>query len=103
VTRAVWTKPNALPVFAALQCLDVVTTLIFLSKGVREGNPLVSWTLPYLHSQLIGLIAAKLLAMIIGVWCYRNGKISALRIANIGYSAIIGWNLLTIAMISFTA
>jgi len=91
-----------LPVFLALQCLDVLTTLIFLSKGVREGNPLYSWTLPYVHAQWIGLIAVKLLAMLIGYWCYRSGKIETLRMANIGYSAIVAWNLLTIAAASLT-
>lgn len=101
MTRGIWTKANVLPVFVALQCLDVLTTLIFLSKGVREGNPLVSWTLPYVHAQWVGLISVKLFAMVIGFYCYRNGKFAALRIANIGYSAIVGWNLLTIAAAAF--
>jgi hypothetical protein len=97
VTRAVRIKANVLPVFLALQCLDVLTTLIFLSKGVREGNPLYSWTLPYVHAQWIGLIAVKLFAMLAGYWCYRAGRITALRFANVGYSAIVMWNLLAIA------
>jgi hypothetical protein len=97
----VWTKANVLPVFLALQCLDVLTTLIFLSKGVSEGNPLLLWTLPYAHAPWVGLIAVKLLAMLIGFCCYRNGRFAALRMANIGYSAIVGWNLLTIAAAAF--
>ena len=103
MTRVVFAKPNVLPVFLALQCLDVLTTLIFLSKGVREGNPLYSLALPYVHAQWIGLIAVKLLAMFIGYWCYRTGKIGTLRLANIGYSAIVVWNLLTIAAAAFAS
>jgi uncharacterized protein DUF5658 len=94
---------NVLPVFLALQCLDALTTLIFLSKGIREGNPLFSWTTPFVHAQWAGLIAVKLFAMLIGFSCYRNGKFAALRMANIGYSAIVGWNLLTIAAAAFAA
>jgi hypothetical protein len=41
--------------------------------------------------------------MLIGFYCYRNGKFAALRIANIGYFAIVGWNLLTIAAATFAA
>ncbi len=102
MTRAVWTKTNVLPVFLVLQCLDVLTTLIFLSKGVREGNPLFLLTSPYVHAQWIRLIALKLLAMLIGFYCYRQGKFAALRIANIGYAGIVGWNLLAIAAAAFT-
>ena len=103
VTSAIRTKPNVLQIFLALQGLDALTTLIFLSKGAREGNPVVSEMLPFVHAQWIGLAAAKLLAMLIGFYCYRNGKFAALRIANFGYAAIVGWNLLTIAAATFAA
>jgi hypothetical protein len=103
VTRAIRTKANVLPVFLALQCLDVLTTLIFLSKGAREGNPLLSWTTPFVHAQWVMLIAAKSFAVLIGFYCYRNGKFTALRMANIGYAGIVGWNLLTIAAAAFAA
>jgi hypothetical protein len=49
------------------------------------------------------LIAAKLFAVLIGIYCYRNGKFTALRIANIGYAGIVGWNLLAIATAVFAA
>lgn len=83
MTRAIWAKANVLPVFVVLQCLDVLTTLIFLSKGVREGNPLLLWTTPYVRAQWMGLIAVKLLAVLIGFYCYRHGRTAALRLAKL--------------------
>lgn len=103
MTRAVWTRANALPVFVVLQCLDVLTTLLFLSKGIQEGNPLLSWALPFAHAPWMGLVAAKLLATFIGFYFYYQGKFAALRLANMGYSLIVGWNLLTIAMAAVVA
>lgn len=103
VTSAIRTKANVLQVFLALQLLDAVTTLIFLSRGVREGNPVVSGMMPFVHAQWIGLAAAKLLAMLIGFYCYRHGKFAALRMANFGYAGIVAWNLLTIAAAAFAA
>ena len=77
----------------------MLTTLAFLSKGVAEGNPLLVWALPYAHAPWVGLVAAKLIAMLMGLYCYRNGKITALRLANAGYFLIVGWNLCTLAAV----
>ena len=100
LTTPVWTRTKALPIFVMLQCLDVLTTLIFLSKGVAEGNALLVWALPYAHSPWIGLVAAKLIATSIGYYCYRNSRITALRLANAGYFLVIAWNLATIAAVA---
>ena len=75
--------------------------MIFLSRGIREGNPVVTGMMPFVDAQWVGLFAAKMLAMLIGFYCYRNGKFAALRIANLGYAGIVGWNLLTIAAAAF--
>lgn len=80
-----------------LQCLDVLTTLVFLKLGTAEGNPLLVWAMPHTHAPWVGLAAAKLLALVIGLYCYRNGRIKALRLANTGYSLMVGWNLTAIA------
>lgn len=80
-----------------LQCLDVLTTLIFLSKGVTEGNPVIKWMLPMTHAPWIGLVAAKLTATLLGVYFYRKGRVNTLRLANAGYFLIVAWNLTAIA------
>ena len=103
MTRAVWTRANALRIFVILQFFDLLTTLLFMSKGVQEGNPLLSWVLPYAHAPWIGLVVAKLLAALIGFGCYRYGRITALRLANVGYLLIVGWNLTAIAVVAITA
>jgi hypothetical protein len=88
---------NALRVFIGLQCLDVLTTLTFLSKGLEEGNPLVHWALNTSHMHWAGLVLTKLVAVVIGQYCYRSGRMGLLRWANTGYSLVIGWNLIAIA------
>jgi len=97
LTTAVRTQTNVLPVFVILQSLDVATTLAFLHKGIAEGNPLLALSLPYTHAPWIALLAVKLIATLIGLYCYRTGRIAALRLANVAYFLIVGWNLATIA------
>jgi hypothetical protein len=101
LNAAVRTQTNALPIFFVLQCLDVVTTLIFLSHGMAEGNPLVSWALAHAHAPWIGLVASKLMAALIGQYCYRKGRITLLRRANAGYVVVVIWNLIAIAPVVF--
>jgi hypothetical protein len=90
------TQTNVLAFFIVLQCLDALTTLAFLSKGVPEGNPLVSWALTRTHAPWAGLLATKLIATFIGQYCYRSGRMTLLRKANAGYSLVVGWNLVGI-------
>ena len=92
-----WARENALPLFVILQCLDVLTTLVFLRAGVAEGNPLVILALTNGHAPWIGLIAVKMIAAMIGLICYRTERITALRLANAGYFLIVGWNLVAIS------
>lgn len=88
---------RALPIFIALQCLDLLTTLIFLSKGVTEGNFLIAWIIPRLHAPWIGLAIAKLLAVSIGIYWYQRGRTNVMQLANAGYALVVLWNLAAIA------
>jgi hypothetical protein len=91
------TVNKALSLFILIQCLDILTTLIFLSKGINEANPLVSWALSNARSPWVGLVVAKLFAALIGQYCYRSGRLTLLRRANVGYSIVVVWNLIAIA------
>ena len=71
---------------------------MFLSRGVAEGNPLIALALSSGHSPLPSLVAVKVIAMLIGFYCYRSGRITALRLANMGYLLIVVWNLAAIAI-----
>jgi hypothetical protein len=101
LAAAIPTQRTALAFFILLQCLDAVTTLMFLSQGMREGNPFVSWTLSYTHAPWVGLIFTKLTATLIGHYCYRSRRMTLLRRANVGYSLVVGWNLLAITAAAF--
>lgn len=76
--------------------LDTFTTLVFLSRGMNEGNPLVSWTLFHAHAPWMGLVLTKSMAALVGLYCYRNGRMRLLRTANVGYLFVVGWNLVAI-------
>jgi hypothetical protein len=91
------TRTKALRFFIGLQCSDALTTLVFLSWGIQEGNPLVSWAVSRAHAPWIGLVLAKLIVALIGLYCYRTGRLTLLRRANVGYSLVVGWNLVAIA------
>ena len=97
MTPAIRTQTNALLIFILLQCLDVLTTLVFLRHGMAEGNPLVSWALSNARAPWVGLVVSKLIAALIGQYCYRSGRFNLLRRANAGYSLVVGWNLVAIA------
>jgi hypothetical protein len=88
-------------IFVALQCLDVLTTLVFLNYGIAEGNPFVRWALSRAYAPWVGLTVSKLVAAIIGHYCYRSGRTTLLRRANAGYSLVVGWNLMAIAPVLF--
>ena len=88
---------NALSGFIGLQCLDALTTLLFLRQGVSEGNPLVSWALHCTPAPWLGLVMTKLTAILIGFYCCGHGRAALLRWANRGYGAVVLWNLIAIA------
>jgi Domain of unknown function (DUF5658) len=86
-----------LPFFITLQCLDALTTTAFLHRGIDEGNPLMGWVLSSTYAPWVGLLVTKLIAAVIGFYCYRSGRMTLLRLANVGYSLVVGWNLVAIA------
>ena len=73
------------------------TTLAFLSKGIEEGNPLVRLSIAHFQGPLLGVAAAKVTAAFIGYYFHRTGRTGLLRTANMGYTLVVGWNLIAIA------
>jgi hypothetical protein len=82
--------------FVYLQLLDFLTTLLFLRLGLREAG----WVTGALmrHGPLLGLVGAKLAAVLIAVTAVHYQKGRALRWANLGYCGVVVWNL--VAMIA---
>lgn len=73
-----------------------MTTVAFLVHGVHEGNPLVRAALEYAPNPLGGLLAVKLLAVGLGIYCWKRGRIRLLNRMNMLFAAIVAWNLVAL-------
>ena len=61
---------------------------------MHEGNAIQNWVIANTPAPwVVGLLASKLLAVLIGRHLYRTGRIALLQRANAGYSLVVGWNL----------
>ncbi len=79
--------------FCYLQLLDVLTTLVFLTGGVKEANPVVRFLLIASPSPLLGLLSVKLLAIALAFYCWRTARTRLLLFANAFFAVLIAWNL----------
>ena len=82
--------------FSYLQVLDFLTTVAFLMHGVREGNPLVRLALDTDLNPLEGLLVVKLLAIMLGVFCWFRGRRQLLIRINILFALLVAWNLVAL-------
>jgi len=79
--------------YSYLQVLDFLTTVAFLIHGVQEGNPLVQFALNNAPNPLSGLLLVKLLAVGLGVYCWKVGKLRLLSRMNVMFAVVVAWNL----------
>lgn len=79
--------------YSYLQMLDFLTTIAFLMNGVHEGNPLVRWALQFAPNPLGGLLAVKLAAVGLGIYCWKSGKLRLLGRMNVMFAVVVAWNL----------
>ena len=82
--------------FSYLQLLDLLTTVAFLTTGVREANPMVRLAIAAAPSPLIGLLALKACALAAAVYCAATGRGRLLGRMNLLFAALIVWNLIAI-------
>ena len=87
--------------YAYLQVLDLLTTLAFMLHGVREGNPLVRLMMHSTTNPLNGLLAVKLIAAGLGIYCWKLGRGKLLSRINIVFAAIVAWNLGALILSAF--
>lgn len=86
---------NSKLIFAVLQLLDLVTTVVCIHYGFPEGNP-VTAHLILIFGVVGGLVVSKALACAVMV------HVKSLRwVANAAYMFIVAWNLFIIAVVSF--
>jgi hypothetical protein len=82
--------------YTYLQLLDLLTTLAFLLRGIQEGNPVVRWALQLTSNPLLGLLAVKVFAVLLGVYCWRRGRERLLRRMNLLFAVVVAWNILAL-------
>ena len=82
--------------YSYLQVLDLLTTIAFMVNGVREANPLVrlAWNLG--HNPIGSLIGVKVLAVMLGLYCWRMGRQRLLSRINVMFALVIAWNLIAL-------
>jgi len=82
--------------YAYLQVLDFLTTIAFLLHGVKEGNPLVRLAMSVTASPVSALLTMKLIAVALGILCFCTGRERLLARINIGFAALVAWNLVAL-------
>ena len=89
--------------YSYLQVLDFMTTVAFLLHGVHEGNPLVRAAIHLSPNPLSGLLAIKVLAVGLGIYCWKGGRDRLLVRINILFAIVVAWNLaaLILGSVSF--
>jgi hypothetical protein len=82
--------------FTYLQVLDFLTTIAFLINGGHEGNPFVRMALGVLGNPIAALLAVKLLAVVIGIYCWRMRRERLLSHINMLFAAVVAWNVIAL-------
>jgi hypothetical protein len=86
--------------YSYLQILDLLTTLAFLGVGVQEANPLVALALGAGDTPVVGLAIVKAVALLLGVYCWRAGRLGMLVRVIWLFAALVTWNLLALILAS---
>lgn len=87
--------------YSYLQVLDLLTTLAFMLHGVREGNPLVRMMMHLTANPLNGLLLVKVVAIALGLYCWKVGRSRLLTRINILFALIVAWNLGALILAAF--
>lgn len=82
--------------YSYLQVLDFLTTIAFLLHGVREGNPLVRYFVSATANPISGLLVVKVLAVLLGLYCWRMGRGKLLSRINVLFALLVAWNLVAL-------
>lgn len=88
---------GGMPMFYFLQVADGLTTLIFLTLGISEGNPLVRLAMTQTNP-FAGLLIAKAICIAAGIACSLSGRTGAVKKINFIFALIVVWNLTNIGL-----
>ena len=84
--------------YSYLQVLDFLTTIAFLVQGIQEGNPLVRLAMQVTSNPMIGLLIVKVLAVGLGIYCWRGGRERTLNKINLLFAVVVAWNLISLIL-----
>ena len=84
--------------FVYLQMLDFLTTIAFLANGIREANPFVRMMLTLIPNPIAALLSVKLMALLLGVYCWRMRRERLLTYINVMFAALVAWNVIVLIM-----
>jgi len=82
--------------FVSLQVFDLLSTLLFLGRGVAEANPLMR--LAITGSPIWGLAVPKAAAVLLALYAWRSGRTRLLRRINLLFTLCVLWNLAVLAV-----
>jgi hypothetical protein len=84
--------------YVYLQMLDFLTTIAFLANGVKEANPVVNVFMHLGSTPVSGLLIVKLLALGLGIFCWRMGRHRLLSRVNMLFAGLVVWNLVALIL-----
>jgi len=82
--------------FLLLQLLDVVTTIIGFRVGLSEASPFIRYIMQL--GPVTGLLASKMIAMLLAGFCIWSGRYHVIRYVNYWYGALVVWNVALILL-----
>jgi hypothetical protein len=91
----------SMTVFFALQALDVLTTLIGLQIGAKEGTVFIARMLEL--GPLTGLLISKALALTLVAVAFRFKRPRVVVFLNFWFAAVVTWNLMMIVSVQVLA
>jgi Domain of unknown function (DUF5658) len=84
--------------FAYLQMLDFLTTIAFLANGIHEANPFVKMMLSLIPNPIAALMSVKLMALLLGVYCWRMRRERLLSYINVMFAVLVAWNVVVLIL-----
>lgn len=88
--RRTFPEPS-LPVFFALQALDVLTTMLGLQAGAHEGSLFISRLMEI--GPLPALLVVKLIASALVIGAFATKRSRVVVFLNFWFAAVVTWNL----------
>ncbi|HTS28513.1 MAG TPA: DUF5658 family protein [Bryobacteraceae bacterium] len=79
-------------IFIYLQLLDLLTTLVGFKVGADEASPFIRMLMHV--GPVAGVLASKVLALILGGVCVYAKKLSLIRWISYWYAGLVVWNLM---------